>query len=260
MSRTFIIAEAGSCHDGVYEKAVGLIDVARDAGADACKFQFWSSAERLADRRRAPKYLPIYQQYQMPASWLPRLSAECDRRKVEFMATTYLPEDIEVVAPHVRRFKIASFEANDTEFVRAHVPYGKSIILSTGMNPTAQVAVPGLRQLHCVSAYPTPLDQANLAAIRLEGYGEAYAGFSDHTHCVYAGAFAVCAGAEIVEVHIKDWTTAKTNPDAETALDPVQLEEYIRLIRLAERMLGDGQKRLMPCEEPMAQYRVGVPA
>jgi sialic acid synthase SpsE len=254
--KTFVIAEAGSCHDGIYEKAVDLINVARDAGADACKFQYWSDAGRLAQRRQAAKYLPIYAQYQMPRQWLSSLSIECHRRGLEFMCTTYLPEDIAVVEPYVRRFKIASFEAGDTEFIKEHFKYGKPTLVSTGMNAAPPIGP--IILLHCVSAYPTPIDEANLAAIRLEGYGRAYEGFSDHTASVYAGAFAVCAGARIVETHIRLDSTSVTNPDAATALLPDAYTEYVHLIRTAERMLGDGQKRLMPCEADMAQYKVLV--
>lgn len=250
--KTFIIAEAGSCHDGLYEKAVGLVDVAKDAGADAVKFQFWSDAKRLADRRRADAYLPIYEQYKMPASWLRLLAGECDRRGIEFMCTTYLPEDIATVAPFVRRFKIASFEANDHRFIDAHLQYGKPLIISTGMDakPSFMFQAP-VSLLHCVSAYPTPYDQANLAVLRQQ-----YDGFSDHTASIYTGAFAVCAGASILEVHIKDWATATDNPDAASALDPRKFGEYVWLTRLAEKMLGDGVKRQMPCEAAMAEYQV----
>lgn len=246
---TFIIAEAGSCHDGVFEKAVGLIDVAKDAGADAVKFQWWSSAVRMAERRRAPAYLQTYADYQMPASWLPRLAAECDRRGIEFMCTAYLPEDVTTIAPYVRRFKVASFEAHEPNFVAVCRTYGKPVIVSTGMDAPISL---DCTNLHCVSAYPTPLDEANL---RVLWHGE-HDGFSDHTACIYSGAFAVCSGAIMLEVHIKDWSTARDNPDAAAALDPKQFEEYVRLVRLAEKMLGDGTRREMPSEAAMAQYKV----
>ena len=248
MTPTFVIAEAGSCHDGSFDQALSLIRVAKEAGADACKFQYWSSAKRLAERRHAPDYLPIYEQHAVPAEWLPKLWNACDKVGLEFMATCYLPEDIAVVAPWVHRFKIASFEADDKAFCKAHLDYGRPIIVSTGMD--ARVSIPATL-LHCVSAYPAPLDQANLSVLRGR-----FDGLSDHTCCIYTGAFAVCAGAKILEVHFRDWTTSPANPDYETALDPGQLTEYVRLVRLAETMLGDGVKRLMPAEVDMLAYKV----
>lgn len=251
--RTFIIAEAGSCHDGSYANALRLIKVAKEAGADACKFQYWSDPKRLAERRHADEYFPIYSRYQMPEEWLPKLKRECDANGIEFMCTVYLPEDIEVIASLVQRFKVASFEAGDREFVRAHGKYEKQILMSVGMTGENDFPwYPGVvTYLHCVSAYPTPFEEANLRAIKPPLYG-----YSDHTHHVLTGAFAVCAGARILEVHFRLHTTDPVNPDYATALNPRELGEYITLVRQAETMLGDGIKRPQPAETEMMRYRV----
>ena len=246
----FVIAEAGSCHDGSLATAINLVEVARAAGANACKFQFWSSAQRLAERRQASTYEAIYAKYQVPEGWLTLLAKECQRANIEFMCTVYLPEDIPVVAPFVQRFKVASFEAEDHAFIDAHRRFRKPILVSTGMDPI--ITQSDLTRLHCVSAYPTPLHEANLAVLK----AGPWKGLSDHTACIYAGAFAVCAGATIVETHIRTWTSQMDNPDYTTALDPGQYTEYVRLIRLAERMLGDGVKRIMPSEAAMIGYKV----
>jgi sialic acid synthase SpsE len=103
-----------------------------------------------------------------------------------------------------------------------------------------------------VSAYPAPLDEMNLAAMRAGGV----AGLSDHSRHVLTGAFAVCVGATIIEAHIRDWGTQKDNPDFSTALDPYEFSEYVQHIRLAERMLGDGVHRVQPSEAPMVPYKV----
>jgi len=70
----FIIAEAGSCHDGELDRALRLINVTKAAGAHAVKFQFWSDPYKLVERLHAPEALDIYRRYQMPVSWLPRLA------------------------------------------------------------------------------------------------------------------------------------------------------------------------------------------
>ena len=253
VNRTFVIAEAGSCHDNEWGKAVELILTAKRVGADACKFQFWSNATRLAERRHASAYLGVYHKYQLPVEWLPLLKAQCDHAGIEFMTTCYLPEDIPVVAPLVKRFKVASFEAGDEAFLKAHGGYGKPLIVSTGMFDGSEWPrqLPQTELLHCVSAYPTPLDQANLGALRL-----GYSGYSDHTACTLTGGFAVCAGARILEVHFRLATTDTQNPDYTTALSPYELHEYVANVRLAERMLGDGVKRPQACEAPMSAYRV----
>jgi N,N'-diacetyllegionaminate synthase len=250
---TFVIAEAGSCHDGDIAQAFKLVTAAKEAGADACKFQWWSSAERLAERRNAQKYLPVYQKYKVPDVWLSWLHLACVANGIEFMVTCYLPEDIPFVDLWVKRFKVASFEAADEEFVKAHEQYNKEIIVSTGMSKGRFPYSYGAHKLlHCVSAYPTPLDQANVGV----AYGAIYDGYSDHTHNVLTGALAVAAGAKIIEVHFRLDDTDPENPDYATALSPGQLKDYVYLIRQAEVMLGDGVKKPQPAEEAMMAYRV----
>ena len=249
---TFIIAEAGSCHDGDYGKAEELIQQASHAGADACKFQFWSSAVRLAERRQAHDYFETYFKYKVPEDWLNQLKDCCDWHGIEFMCTVYLPEDIPVIAPYVKRFKVASFEAQDADFIAAHDKYGKRIIISTGMTESSPRYYTDVDYLHCVSAYPCPIEQANLG---IADWG-LYAGYSDHTHDVLTGALAVAAGARILEVHFRLDDTDPANPDYATALSPGQLKDYIALVRKAEIMLGNGIKRPQPCEAEMSKYRV----
>lgn len=257
--RVFVIAEAGSCHDNSYASALRLIQTAKQAGADACKFQFWSSPKRLAERRHAEAYFPVYAKYQLPEEWLPKLAQECRANGIEFMCTTYLPEDIEIVAPHVQRFKVASFEAGDVEFVDAHKKYDKDLIISCGMGAMPQWNHQRRHWfLHCVSAYPAPVEAANLSAIgRDDEEGFVRDGYSDHTKFVLTGAFATCAGARILEVHFRLNDTDPQNPDYGTALSPSELAEYVSLVRLAEKMLGDGVKRPQACEAEMSKYRVG---
>lgn len=250
---TFIIGEAGSSHDCDFHRACELIIIAAKAGADACKFQYYSSPNQLALRRKVPlKYLQIYEKYQLPAMWLGPLKEKCDEYNIEFMVTAYLPEDIAVVAPYVRRFKIASFEASDEAFVHAHRCYNKPLIISTGMSEGVWYRHDDT-YLHCVSSYPCPIDQANLKVLREEDHLD---GYSDHTRHVLTGALAVAAGARVLEVHFRLDDTDLTNPDYATALTPDELFEYIANVELAERMLGSGIKRPQPAEAEMMKYRV----
>jgi sialic acid synthase SpsE len=259
-----VIAEIGSCHDGSIEKAHRLIVAAKDAGADVAKFQFWSNADRLAQRRGAEAYREIYRRYQMPAEWLPELHAYCDAVGIEFMTTVYLPEDVGVVAPFVNRFKVASFEAADPKLQAALGAIDNPVIVSSGMRDETEVwrlmdewldACRDVSWLHCVSSYPAPVDALNLRVISDREFAF---GFSDHSEptLTWTGALAVAAGAPIVEAHLRLDDTDIENPDAPHAMDPRQFREYVRHIRFAETALGDGNKRLMPCEAPMTAYKV----
>jgi sialic acid synthase SpsE len=258
--KTLVIAECGSCHDRSLSKAFRLIAAAKDAGADVAKFQFWSDAGELAMRRRVPDlYRAIYERYQVPQHWLYFLEAACSQHGLEFMCTAYLPEDVRVVAPFVQRFKISSFEANDDAMVLAHAPYSQPLIISLGMNgnywrfhcTTAQL-------LHCVSAYPAPVDAMNLRVLWSDPDGEPmFHGLSDHSRHPLMGALAVAAGAQIIEAHIRLDDTDPKNPDYETAFSPKEFAGYVDNIRVAERAMGDGERQLQACELPMARFRVG---
>jgi N,N'-diacetyllegionaminate synthase len=260
MSRTFIIAEAGSCHDGSLEKALRLVDVANACFADAVKFQFWSDPDKLTRRRHAPSYLGIYRRYQLPAAWLPELAHRATQIGIEFMCTTYLPEDVAIVAPFVRRFKVASFEALDADFIRAHERFQKPLLVSTGMLDEREElnlyrpAVARMELLHCVSAYPAPIEELNLSLLRCPWY----AGLSDHSRHLVTGAVAVACGARILETHVRLSDTDPENPDYLTAFSPYELTEYIQNVRDAEQMFGDLNKRAMPSEAAMAKYRVNA--
>lgn len=272
---TFIIAEGGSCHDGSLDKALQIVEVAAAAGASACKFQFWSSAERLAARRQSgPTYEEIYRRYTVPAEWLPILKGACDGVGLAFMSTCYLPEDIAVVDPFVDHFKVASFEAADMGFIRAHYQFlynqNRWLIVSTGlqgddtlsplMAERSAAAQRGalsvtLKLLHCVSAYPAPVSSLALRQIRTMGFD----GFSDHAAAgwIASGAVAVALGARILEVHIRPETMDENNPDAPHALRPGQFRRYVQHVRMAEAAIGDEPwRRHNPAEDAMRQYKV----
>ena len=256
---TFVIAEAASTHDGSLEKALRLVDIAADAGANCCKFQFWSDADRLAARRGADKYRDIYRRYQMPPAWLRVLSDACNEREMEFMCTTFLPEDIAVVEPFVEGFKVASFEAGDSAFLDAHDAFNKPVVVSTGMMDWDAVdaivnRVSNLHALlHCVSAYPCGKPDLSVVTAMRARY-DVRVGFSDHTANVLTGALAVAAGAHAVEVHFKAPDTDPLNPDCAVAVP--DLAAYVANIRYAERMMGDGVKRATTEEAEMMKYRV----
>lgn len=294
MAHTFVIAEAGSCHCGQLEMAHDLVDVAAECGADAVKFQWWSSAQRLAERRHAPELRAAYEAWQVPEAWLFPLSEHAARRGLAFMCTAFLPEDVAVVAPFVRTLKVASFEAEDEELLRAcavFVATGHNVVVSCGMatNPLVAERVfaparaarakewqPGMtwsldeflrmtqavRFLHCVSAYPAPVDQLSLRRIRdvKQNNGRrVFDGFSDHSPAAerLTGALAVSAGATVIERHLKLDATPDTNPDAPHAMVPAAFDDYVAWVRLADAALGDDIGNApRPCEEPMLRYRV----
>src|SRR5262245_30459069 len=174
----------------------------------------------------------------MPWSWLELLRDEAQRVGLDFLCTTYLPEDVPRVAEYVPAMKVASFEARDLGFVKENLETGKPVIVSTGMMGDTSVwglldllqHDPSLGQpqhtlLHCVSAYPAPLSSVNLAWLwdlalvdpEIERHNTRV-GYSDHTAHPLTGALAVAAGARVLETHIRLETTNRDNPDFAPAL------------------------------------------
>src|SRR5439155_13894564 len=248
--RTYVIAEAAATHDGRLDQAHALVELAASIGADAVKFQGCSDPSRRAEGRHIPGS-DLYRLLECPVEWHAKLASLAEVCRLDYLCTVYLPEDIAVVAPYVSRFKIASFEANDSAFLQAHEGYGKNIIISTGMDGGDVNLNLDLTFLHCVSAYPAPIDELNLAVMRDE-----MDGLSDHTRHPWTGALAVAAGAGVIEFHVRLWDTEESNPDYAVARTPEMAAEYVANIRTAEMMLGDGRRRVMPSEEPMLRYRV----
>lgn len=290
---TYVIADIGSCHDGDLALLLKAPAAAKAAGCDAIKYQWVSDPEAMAARRGAALadgYAPIYRRFlNWPKEWHENIAARCAEVGIDYMCTTYLAEDIAVVAPHVARFKVASFEAMDLGFIAAHVGYAKPLIVSTGMLDLSEVYTlidcrnwPGAYQaerrglinefmkmridlLHCVSAYPTPGCWLNLAVLRLRFSGDGstddfvFDGFSDHSDPsdTWTGALAVAAGASIVEAHLRLFDTDPENPDFAHAMTPTQFKEYVEHIRYAEVRVGTSSGRaLQDCEQAMARYRV----
>ena len=245
----FLIAEIGSTHDGKRKQMSEAIQIAQGAGANAIKFQWTSTPNKLAMRRQAEEYLWAYEKIAFPIEWLAELKHEADRTGIAWLCTVYLPEDIAVIASLVQQFKISSFEAMDEKFVKLHEIYNKPIILSVpGHDEPFYVGRALL--LHCVSAYPAPTDEMNLSVLR------GHDGLSDHSAHPWMGALAVAAGARIIEVHFRLDSTDLANPDYGHSLSPAQLRQYVQNVRFAEAAMGDGVKRLMPSEERWAKYRV----
>lgn len=260
MSHTFILAEPGGTHGGSLAEMHDMIDLAARAGANAYKGQWVSSPEELVARRRAHGYAGAYQNIAFPVAWHADLRSHCDGVGIEYVCAVYLPADIAVVDPHVSRHKISSFESTDDVFLHAHVPFSKPMIVSCGMSSADEICrlkqfryeVPEVSLLHCISSYSAPLDQLNLARIRADDLD----GFSDHSGMPWVGAWAVAAGARIVEVHFRSEICPVGNPDYPHSLRPDELALYVRMIRQVEAAMGTGESKPMECERPMMAYRV----
>lgn len=253
---TFIIAEAGSNHNGDIEIAKELIDVAADAGADAVKFQTFRASDLYVDDRDivddpTNSTYALLENLEHPYDWIPELYEHCRSRGVHFMSTPFDERSAAKIAEYVPVFKVASFTLSHHPFLEELSEYNKPVIMSTGAHGREEIneAVAVLRAngvedialLHCVSSYPTPLEEINVRAVQtLDREFGTIVGFSDHTtNPVTAPAAAVALGASIIEKHFT-LDKGMEGPDHSFALEPDELEKMVGVIRKTERALGDG--------------------
>ena len=268
VNRTFVIAECCSSWrfgDDHLANAFRMIELAKECDASAAKFQWTSDPALMAQRRHGER--EEFDILAYPFEWLEKLKSKCDEVGIEFMVTCFIAKDIPTIAPLVKRFKVASAESGDFEFVKANAVFGKPVIASFAFGANPPTAFFDLTSLHCVCSYPTPIDQLNLNRI-----GGQFDGLSDHTTSVLSGAVAVGAGASIVEKHVRlmsvneDITpvnpkyvtkgTPPDNPDYGHSLNELQFAVYVRNIREAEAMMGTGESVMQECEKVNEGRRV----
>ncbi len=253
---TTIIAEIGSAwrFGGNYPlNAYSAINMAKRCGADIIKFQWVSDPRAMERRRNVPE--GSYDILAWPKLWISMLHEKCESVGIEFLCTVFLPLDVATMNPYVKRWKVASLEAGDNELLTAMDGTSKPVIMSQGAIGARSLTRKKLffgTTLHCTLAYPAAPDQLNLSVIRVGRYN----GYSDHSCNVLTGAIAVACGAEIIEVHFKLHDTPADNPDYGHSLWSEQLGNYIENIRQAELMLGDGVKKIEPCERWALKHKV----
>ncbi|MBE0580206.1 N-acetylneuraminate synthase [Devosia sp.] len=278
---TFIIAEAGVNHDGDPERAIQLVEVAAQSGADAVKFQTFS-ADKLT-RKGAEK--AEYQkkmtgdgdQHAMLARLemsdelhhaLVKRSAELG---IEFMSTAFDADALDfLVSVGIRRIKVPSGEITNLPFLAHMASKDLPIIVSTGMADMAEVkgAVDAIRAernrlgftepledivtiLHCTSNYPAAASDVNLRAmLSMADEIGLPVGYSDHTLGIAISTAAVAMGATVIEKH---FTLDKTlpGPDHSASLEPHELNALVRSIRDVEAARGDGIKAPTASELPV---------
>jgi N-acetylneuraminate synthase len=268
----FVIAEAGSNHDGRLAQALEMIDVAADAGADAVKFQLFRASRMYPRTAGVSDYLksatPIYDiiaAMEMPYEWLPELAGYCAKRRIIFLATAFDEQSADHLDPWVDAFKIASYEMTHIPLVQHVSAKGKPMIVSTGTAAMDEIATTveaahaagarGLALLQCTAAYPAPLESLNIRALpTMAARFHVPVGLSDHSRDpIVAPIAAVACGASIVEKH---FTLSNTlaGPDHRFAVEPPELRLMVERIRQAELVLGTGEKEPNPVEDELRAF------
>jgi len=261
------IAEVSSNHDRDLERAFAFIDRAAEIGCGAVKFQLFKVDEMFAPEilAQSAKHR-ARREWELPVSFLAPLAGRCRARGVQFMCTPFYLKAVEELLPHVDAFKIASYELMWDALLAACAETGKPVILSTGMAtiPEIKHAADVLRRhggrdvtlLHTVSAYPTPPDEANLAAMTTIAEATGFAcGWSDHTVSPGVILRAACKwNAPMIEFHL-DLDKTGAEYAAGHCWLPDEMAPVIAMVRAGERADGSGIKEPLPSELSDREWR-----
>lgn len=266
----FIIAEAGVNHNGDISIAKRLIDIAKESGADAVKFQTFiaeditSISSPKADYQkqttdRDESQLEMLKKFELSFAEFREIKRYCDAVGIIFLSTPFDQKSVDFLDElGIPAFKIPSGEITNFPLLKQIRQKKKPIILSTGMSTLEEIgnAVDLLKingandivLLHCTTAYPAHPDSVNLRAMKtMHQKFNLPVGYSDHTNGITISIAAVALGATIIEKH---FTLDKNlpGPDHKASLEPNELMMMVQAIRDVEMAFGNGIKNPAPCE------------
>jgi N-acetylneuraminate synthase len=257
----YIVAEISANHNQKFDQAVELIKAAKEAGADAIKFQTYTP-DTMTIKSDRPEFrigggtlwdgktlYDLYAEAYTPWEWQPKLKEVAANLGLDFFSTAFDPTAVDFLEEiGVLVHKIASFEIVDIPLIEKMARTGKPLIISTGMATLGEIkeAVQAARNagatqialLKCTSAYPSPPEEMNLRTIpHLAESFSVPVGLSDHTLGIAVPVAAVALGACIVEKH---FTLSRDipGPDSAFSLEPHEFKAMVEAIRTAEKALG----------------------
>ncbi|MDD5468532.1 MAG: N-acetylneuraminate synthase family protein [Anaerolineales bacterium] len=275
---TYFIAEIGANHDGDLERARLLIRLAKEAGADAAKFQnfqapkivsdygFKSMGSQVSHQATWKKSVfQVYQEASVSFEWTPVLKAECDRVGLDYFSSPYDFEAIDMLDGFVPAYKIGSGDIDWIEALERVARKGKPVLLASGAATIGEVqravhAVlainPQLVLMQCNTNYTASLenyDHIHLNVLKTYAtmFPDLILGLSDHTHGHATVLGAVALGARVIEKHFTD-DNNREGPDHKFAMSPTTWADMVARTRELERALGSADKIIVANERDTA--------
>lgn len=270
-----IIAEIGVNHEGDVEVASRLLAEAARAGAHAVKFQSYTPARFVS--ADTPERLERVTRFGLDAAAHRRLAAEARGLGVAFLSAAITEDWVDLIAELAPAIKIASGDLTFEPVIRAAAATGKPVILSTGLGTVEEIdhavawvadevgaaaLAERLVLMHCVSAYPTPTEEANVLSVPFLAarYGVT-AGYSNHVIGPEACWAAIAQGARVVEVHLTERKTGRDFRDHALSFEPADLAHLVATAPKLVAALGRPGKSRQPAELPLlSAVRKGVVA
>jgi len=258
LKQTWVVAEIGVNHEGSISLAERMIEQAAWAGADAVKFQTYSAERYISSLQK--ERLAAAKSRSLTIEQFQHLAGLASRLGLVFFTTPLSPIDADLCDSFTPIYKVASGELTWLPLIRHLASKKKPLILSTGGASLAEIAAavevvdqvwPQARQLgqlmlmHCVMAYPAPLESANLRNIAtLEHHFNLPVGYSDHTVGIDVSQSAVAAGAVAIEKHFTYQKHDQQFRDHELSAEPHELQMLVKKIRQIEQALGSSKRTL----------------
>ena len=265
---TYFIADIAANHDGDLERAKMLIRLAKEAGADAAKFQNFRAPKIVSDYGfRAmggqvshqaaweKSVVEVYADASIPFEWTSILKDECDKVGIHYFSSPYDYDAIDMLDPYVPAYKAGSGLISWPEAIVRMAEKGKPMLLATGASTLAEVdramqmvlaVTEQVVLMQCNTNYtasPDNYDYLNINVLKTYAtlYPHVVLGLSDHTHSPAPVVGAVALGARVIERHFTD-SNERSGPDHKFALNPQTWAEMVEQVRLLERSLGATRK------------------
>ena len=277
-SKPYLIAEVSANHNGSIDRALKLIEIAKEKGADAVKFQTYTADTMTLDLNTedfkidngglwdGQSLYDLYKKAETPFDWMVKLFEKGKEVGITVFSTPFDDTAVELLETlDTPLYKVASFELTDHELLKSIAKTKKPVILSTGLGNFQEIeesvnilkdnGSKNIAVLHCISGYPTPTSDLNLATIKdLRNKLNLVTGFSDHTKGINASIAATAFGAKIIEKHLID--NHQTNSaDKEFSIDPDELYALSISIKEFWESYGKPDYNLKSSEEQNLRFR-----
>ncbi|MCW5875564.1 MAG: N-acetylneuraminate synthase family protein [Anaerolineales bacterium] len=265
---TYFIADIAANHDGSLERAIELIRLAKQAGADAAKFQNFQAPKIVSDygfrslkgqighqAAWTKSVVEVYADASIPFEWTPTLKEACDEFGIHYFSSPYDYDAIDMLDPYVPAYKAGSSLISWPQAIVRMAEFGKPVMIATGDSDMSDVEramemLLAVNQqvvlMQCNTNYTA--DEGNYDHLHLnvlktyaERWPNVILGLSDHTQGAAPVVAAVALGARVIERHFTD-SNEREGPDHKFALNPENWAHMVAEVRIAERALGSHEK------------------
>jgi len=257
-NNVYIIPEIGGNHEGDFEYAKKLTNLAAQSGVDAVKFQIYTG-DGLVNERYDPDRNKHFKKFELTKEQYIELAKLCKQLGITFMASVWDIDSFEFIDEYMPIYKIGSGDMTAYNLIKRMVLTGKPIIISTGLATfdevnnvinfiesmdSSYITEKKLSVLQCTSMYPIPFEDANLNVMNT--YKENFnipVGYSDHTVDMDAIEIAISMGAEIIEVHFTDTRDGKEFRDHKVSATKDEIQSLIKKIKKIKTLQGNFDKK-----------------